>query len=65
MTKILGIEVNMKCTICGTEESVGCDCWEKCSCGWSNRKGRPCNNPNTTKCSSKLKYKPSDKKWYE
>ena len=47
---------DLRCTICGSPRSVGCDCWEKCSCGWFARKGEPCNNSVTTRCSTKLKY---------
>lgn len=49
------IDAVMKCVKCGA--AVGkCDCWEKCSCGWSNSRGKFCRNPNTIRCSSKLKY---------
>jgi hypothetical protein len=44
--------VEWHCAICG---EVTCDCWQKCSCGWSHEKGQPCNNPKTSMCSSKLK----------
>ena len=45
-----------KCGLCGAAMGK-CNCWEKCSCGWTARRGQPCNNPNTTKCSTKVKYK--------
>ena len=34
----------MKCTVCGAPMGK-CDCWTKCSCGWSYRKGSYCTNP--------------------
>lgn len=39
---------DMKCTICGTKCSIGCDCWTKCNvpgCRWSYRTGTKCRNP--------------------
>lgn len=42
-------KVDMKCTVCGTAQSVGCDCWTKCmkpGCKWSYRKGETCGNSN-------------------
>ncbi len=36
---------NMKCTLCGVNMKIGCDCWTKCSCGWSFEKGTKCRNP--------------------
>lgn len=39
---------DLKCTVCGKPQSVGCDCWTKCSitgCKWSYRKGTLCRNP--------------------
>lgn len=44
---------NLKCTVCEAPAGT-CDCWRHCSCGWSHRKGQPCNNPKTTRCSSKI-----------
>jgi hypothetical protein len=35
-----------------------CDCYERCSCGYTTDKGQPCRNPETTRCSTKLKYRP-------
>jgi hypothetical protein len=46
--------VGWKCLACGS--SAGCDCWEKCSCGWTAEKGQMCRNPDTIRCSTKLKY---------
>ena len=43
-------KVDMTCTVCGTAQSVGCDCWTKCrtpGCTWSYRKGEICPNCNT------------------
>lgn len=45
---------NMRCTKCG--KSDACGCWEQCSCGWTAEAGRPCCNPDTTMCSTKVKY---------
>lgn len=47
----------MRCVLCDTLASVGCPCWERCSCGWSAMRGFQCNNPATKKCSTKMKYK--------
>lgn len=55
--EILFARNNMRCVLCDTLSSAGCTCWEKCSCGWSAQRGFQCNNPATTKCSTKLKYK--------
>lgn len=49
-------KANLRCTKCGVAAAAGCDCWERCSCGWSAEKGKPCRNPDTTRCSSKVKY---------
>jgi hypothetical protein len=49
--------VPMTCTVCGARAGT-CRCWEECSCGWSTRRGEPCRNPETTRCSTKLKYRP-------
>lgn len=45
----------MCCLNCGAKMGQ-CDCWERCSCGWFAEKGKPCRNPETTKCSTKLKF---------
>src|SRR3546814_6509596 len=34
----------LKCAVCGAQAGT-CDCWEKCPCGWSFRKGAKCQNP--------------------
>ena len=44
---------NLRCTLCG---EPSCDCWERCSCGWTNRPGEFCRNPNTLRCSAKVNY---------
>ena len=45
----------MRCALC--KQSAGsCQCWEDCSCGYHTRRGVPCRNPETTDCSTKLKY---------
>ena len=31
------------CTVCNT--AGPCDCWTRCWCGWSFRKGGNCRNP--------------------
>jgi len=49
------IEAAVVCTKCGAKPGQ-CDCWEKCSCGWFAEKGKPCRNPETRKCSTKVKY---------
>lgn len=49
MTRVLGFEVNMKCAKCGKLESAGCDCWEKCGCGWLIEKDKECGNPECIK----------------
>jgi hypothetical protein len=41
---ILFDKADMKCTLC--DKPMGtCDCWTKCSCGWSYEKGTECRNP--------------------
>ncbi len=45
----------LSCTVCGAKRG-GCDCWERCSCGWYARRGMLCKNPETQRCSLKLKY---------
>lgn len=44
---------DLRCTKCGESK---CDCWVRCSCGWYAEKHKPCRNPNTTRCSTKLMY---------
>ena len=53
--EILIDSCGMKCCKCGADAGK-CDCWTECSCGWSAEKGQPCNNPATTRCSTKLKF---------
>ena len=43
----------MRCTICN-KPSGTCNCWITCSCGWSFRRGKRCQNPETKRCSGKL-----------
>lgn len=56
---LLAGRATLYCVICSAPSTAGkdtCDCWEKCSCGWSALKGEPCRNPATTRCSTKVKY---------
>jgi hypothetical protein len=46
---------DLRCTICGAPAGT-CDCWERCSCGWHALRGEMCRNPETIRCSTKLKY---------
>jgi len=41
------ITTSVRCTVCGAGYGK-CDCWKKCSCGWSYRNdGKDtCHNPN-------------------
>lgn len=47
--------VKFYCTMCNSAMGA-CDCWETCSCWITNLRGEFCRNPETTRCSSKLKY---------
>jgi len=48
------IDSVMKCSLC--EAPMGtCDCWTHCSCGWWAKTGYACRNPETTRCSTKMK----------
>lgn len=47
-------KANMKCTVCGAPAG-DCDCWERCSCGWSACKGEPFSNPKTKRYTTKVK----------
>jgi hypothetical protein len=41
-------KADLKCTVCDTPQSKGCDCWTKCAirgCRWSYRTGEKCGNP--------------------
>lgn len=29
---------------------------ERCSCGWYTDRGQPCGNPESTRCTTKIKY---------
>ena len=44
-----------RCTTCGAVQGQ-CDCTETCSCGWRTPRGTACQNPATTRCSTKLHY---------
>jgi hypothetical protein len=46
---------DFRCSICRAPMGT-CDCWELCTCGYMARKGESCNNPNTTRCSSKVQH---------
>lgn len=50
------IKRSVKCVKCGAQGIGNCACWEQCSCGWTAEAGKPCNNPDTARCSTKLKY---------
>lgn len=50
------IDDAMVCAKCGTKGFLKCDCFEQCSCGWITDAGKPCDNPETTRCSTKVKY---------
>lgn len=54
INRMIGAVVH--CVKCGTQGEGNCDCWEHCSCGWWADKGQPCRNPDTTRCSTKIKY---------
>lgn len=41
------IDSGMRCTLCNAPMGQ-CDCWQKCSCGWSHEKGTTCRNPKCT-----------------
>lgn len=45
----------MRCTKCEAPAGT-CVCWERCSCGWTAERGKPCRNPTTVRCSTKVKY---------
>jgi hypothetical protein len=48
----------VRCVKCGVQGVGNCTCWEQCSCGWTAEAGKPCGNPQTKDCSTKLKYGP-------
>lgn len=50
------IKRSVECVKCVAKGIGNCDCWERCSCGWFAEKGKPCRNPNTARCTTKLKY---------
>jgi hypothetical protein len=49
------IDAVMRCCKCGASK---CDCYKMCSCGWYAEKGKPCGNPESDYCSSKLWHSP-------
>lgn len=50
------IDAVVRCTKCGAKGLFTCDCWERCSCGWSAERGKICGNPQTKSCSTRCKY---------
>jgi hypothetical protein len=50
------IDASVQCLKCGKPGYLTCDCWEKCTCGWVAEKGKPCNNPATRSCSTRVLY---------
>lgn len=48
------IDASVRCGKCGTKGMWNCDCYKPCSCGWIAERGKPCGNPETTRCSSKV-----------
>lgn len=50
------VESSVSCAKCGTKGIGACDCWERCSCGWMAEKGKPCDNPEASRCSTKVKH---------
>ena len=50
------INASVRCLRCGTLGFMKCDCHEKCSCGWIAERGKPCRNPETRACSTKVRY---------
>lgn len=38
------IMATARCVVCDARYGE-CDCWTKCDCGWSFRKGGACRNP--------------------
>jgi len=49
------VDAVMRCVKCDAPMGT-CDCWTRCSCGWFAEKGKPCRNPKTTRCSTKMRY---------
>ena len=54
LKRMIGM-ANLVCNMCGSKAGT-CDCWEQCSCGWTAERGKPCRNPKTTQCSTKIKH---------
>lgn len=50
------INASVSCGKCGTKGFMVCDCYAKCSCGYLHEKGKPCANPETRRCSSKVQF---------
>lgn len=53
------IDASVRCSKCGTPGVLNCLCYVECSCGWYAERGKPCRNPETTRCSTKLRYAPA------
>jgi hypothetical protein len=50
------IDAAVSCTKCGTKGIGKCGCFERCSCGWLAERGKPCGNPQTRACDTRLRY---------
>ena len=50
------IDAAMACMKCGTKGIGNCPCNVQCSCGWWAERGKPCGNPATARCSTKVRY---------
>ena len=50
------IDASVHCAKCGAKGMGNCDCQQRCACGWWAEEGKPCRNPKTILCSSKLSY---------
>lgn len=53
------VDASVRCSKCGTPGMFQCGCYVQCSCGWIAERGKPCRNPETMDCSTKLKYAPA------
>lgn len=42
-----GDKSGMLCTLCNAPMGK-CECWTKCSCGWTYERGTECRNPDCT-----------------
>lgn len=50
------IDESVTCSKCGAKGFMNCDCWEKCSCDYIAERGKPCTNPETARCTTKVMY---------